>query len=175
MGAGEAAMLAAVFNFRGRINRSQYFLGSLAVGAIFVALAQLFIGFGHLAEMPRSTLAITLDAVLLVMAAPLAAWIAVSLQVRRLRDIGWNPLIVFPLWIGALAGMAVQGSPDVVQTQTAVGTLINFAALTCLFVWPGRRGGIASISDGGRLMALAPVSPRSYRGMSAVLSSTTWR
>jgi uncharacterized membrane protein YhaH (DUF805 family) len=175
MGAGEAAMLASVFNFRGRINRSRYFLGSLAIGAIFVALAQLFMAFGHPPETPRSALAVTLDAVLLVMAAPMTAWIAVSLQVRRLRDIGWNPLIVVPLWIGALAGMAVQGSPDIVQTQTAVGTLINFAALTCLFVWPGRRGGISSISDGGRLMALAPVSPRSYRGMSAVLTRATWR
>jgi uncharacterized membrane protein YhaH (DUF805 family) len=170
-------MLTAVFKFRGRINRSQYFLGNLAIGMIFVALAQLFMGFGHQAGTPRSTFATAIDAVLLVMATPLAAWIAVSLQARRLRDIGWEPLIAIPIWAGALVavGMAAQSSPDTTQTQMVVGTLINFAALTCLFVWPGRRGGIASISDGGRLMALAPVSPRTYRGMSAVFSSTTWR
>jgi uncharacterized membrane protein YhaH (DUF805 family) len=172
-------MLTAVFKFRGRINRSQYLLGNVATAVIFAALAQLFMAVGHPPETSPSSLPIAVNAVLLVMATPLAAWIAISLQARRLRDIGWDPLIAIPIWIGALllAGWATQGSPDAAQTQMAAVTLINFGALTCLFVWPGRRSGLASISDGGRLMALAPVAPsqRSYRGMSAVFTSTTWR
>jgi uncharacterized membrane protein YhaH (DUF805 family) len=172
-------MLTAVFRFRGRINRSQYFLGNVATAAIFAALAQLFMAFGHQSETSPSALPMAVDAVLLVMATPLAAWLALSLQARRLRDIGWDPLIAIPIWIGALllVGLATQGSPDAGQTQMAAATLINFGALTCLFVWPGRRGGLASISDGGRLMALAPVaaSQRSDRGMSAVFGGASWR
>jgi uncharacterized membrane protein YhaH (DUF805 family) len=162
-------MLTAVFKFRGRINRSQYLLGNLATGAIFVVLAQLLMDFGHQSEASRSPLPMAVNAVLLVMATPLAAWIAISLQARRLRDIGWEPLIAIPIWIAALVvvGMAAQSSPDAAQVQTAAGTLINFAALTFLLAWPGRRGGISSISDGGRLMALAPASPRTCRRSSA--------
>jgi uncharacterized membrane protein YhaH (DUF805 family) len=149
-------MLAAVFSFKGRINRLHYFLGNLAVGATLVLLATLFIGFIDLPTTTQPTVTMGVDAVLLVLAGPLAIWSGASLQVRRLRDIGCGPVLGIPAWIGVIvvAALVTQGAA---QSQIAVGTAINFAVLTCLYVWPGRPGRrLSSISDGGRLMALAP-------------------
>src|SRR5579872_269574 len=103
-------MLASVFSFRGRINRLQYFFGNFAVGGALALLAWMLIGFTELAPTARPSATMALDAVFLVLAAPLALWCAVSLQARRLRDIGWEPLIVMPMWVGALvlAGFAAQ-------------------------------------------------------------------
>jgi uncharacterized membrane protein YhaH (DUF805 family) len=149
-------MLAAVFSFKGRINRLHYFLGNLAVGATLVLLATMFVGFIDLPASTPPSVTLGVDAVLLVLAAPLTIWCGASLQVRRLRDIGCGPVLAIPAWIGVLvvATLVTQGAA---QSQIAIGTAINFGVLTCLFVWPGRRGrGLSSISDGGRLMALAP-------------------
>jgi uncharacterized membrane protein YhaH (DUF805 family) len=150
-------MLAAVFSFRGRINRVQYFLGNLAVGGVLILLAMLLVGFVGLPARTQPTLAMAIDSVFLVIATPLALWIGASLQVRRLRDIGCGPVLAVPAWIGVLVVVwfVTQGAA---QSQVALGTAINFAVLTCLFAWPGRRGGVRSISDGGRLMAFAPSS-----------------
>ncbi len=96
-------MLTAVFSFRSRLNRRQYFLGNCAIGAVLTFLGAVLIGFSELAPTARPTLAMDVDAALLVIAAPLAVWSALSLQARRLRDIGLEPLIVMPMWIGTLA------------------------------------------------------------------------
>jgi uncharacterized membrane protein YhaH (DUF805 family) len=149
-------MLAAVFSFKGRVNRLQYLAGNVAVGATLVLLATLFADFIDLPPTAQPTVALSIDAVLLALAAPLTVWCGASLQVRRLRDIGCGPVLAIPAWIGVLvvAGMVTQGAA---QDQVAVGSAINFAVLTCLFVWPGRRrDGLSSISRSGWLMALAP-------------------
>ena len=158
MPSGEDAMHAAVFGFKGRINRLQYLAGNVAVGAIFVLLATLIAGFVDLPPTTQPTVAMSIDAVLLALAAPLALWCGASLQVRRLRDIGCGPVLAIPAWIGVLvvASLVTQGAA---QNQVAVGTAINFAVLTCLFVWPGkRRPALSSISQSGWLMALAPAT-----------------
>jgi uncharacterized membrane protein YhaH (DUF805 family) len=152
-------MLAAVFGFKGRINRLQYLIGNVAVCATFALLATLFAGFIDLPPTTQPTIAMSVDAVLLALAAPLAILCGASLQVRRLRDIGCGPVLAIPAWLGVLVvgGLISQGAA---QSQVAVGTAINFAVLTCLFVWPGkRRGGLSPISQSGWLMALAPSSP----------------
>jgi uncharacterized membrane protein YhaH (DUF805 family) len=142
-------MLAAVFSFRGRLNRLQYFLGNVAVGIVLTLLAATVIGFIELAPTSRPALTMEVNAVLLVIAAPLAVWSAVSLQARRLRDVGLEPLLVIPLWIGSL-GLA--------QIQPMLAVSISLALFACLFGWPGRRGGFSSNFDDGRIMTLAPAS-----------------
>jgi uncharacterized membrane protein YhaH (DUF805 family) len=150
-------MLASVFSFRGRINRLQYFLGNFAVGGALALLAGMLITFAELAPTSRPSLTMALEAVFLVFAAPLAIWCAISLQARRLRDIGWEPLVVMPMWLGALvlAGFAAQ--VGLALSQAALASLISLAMLACLYGWPGRRNGVTSLSD-GRMMALAPLS-----------------
>jgi uncharacterized membrane protein YhaH (DUF805 family) len=167
-------MLTAVFSFRGRINRLQYFLGNLAVGGALALLGAMLISFTELAPTSRPSLAMALDAVFLVFAAPLATWIAVSLQARRLRDIGWEPLIVMPMGVAllALGGFAAQTA--FALSQAAVASIISLAVLACLYGWPGRRSGVTSLSD-GRMMALAPspaLAPIRRRSLS---SGRRWR
>jgi uncharacterized membrane protein YhaH (DUF805 family) len=142
-------MLTAVFSFRGRLNRRQYFLGNLAVGIVLTLLAATFIGFIELAPTSRPALTMGLTAVLLVVSAPLAMWSAISLQVRRLRDVGLEPLLVMPLWIGSL-GLA--------QAQPMIVASLTLALLACLYGWPGRRGGLSSNFDDRRIMTFAPAS-----------------
>jgi uncharacterized membrane protein YhaH (DUF805 family) len=167
-------MLASVFSFRGRINRLQYFLGNFAVGGALALLAAMLISFTELAPTARPSLTMALDAVFLVVAAPLAIWSAASLQARRLRDIGWEPLIVIPMWVGllVLAGFAAQAG--FALSQAALASMISLAMLACLYGWPGRRGGVTSLSDGrmmalGSSTALAPIRRRS------LTSSRRWR
>jgi uncharacterized membrane protein YhaH (DUF805 family) len=141
-------MLAAVFSFRGRLNRRQYFLGNIAVGLVLALLAATVIGFIELAPTARPAMTMDVTAVLLVIAAPLAVWSAVSLQARRLRDIGLEPLLVIPLWIASL-GLA--------EIQPMLAVSISLALFACLYGWPGRRG-LSSSFDDARIMTLAPAS-----------------
>jgi uncharacterized membrane protein YhaH (DUF805 family) len=161
----DAAMLAAVFSFRGRLNRRQYFLGSLAAGAVLAMLGALFIGFIELAPTSRPTLAMSLNAVLLVIAAPLAVLSALSLQARRLRDVGLEPLIVIPLWIGSLG---------VAQSLPVLALSINLVLLAGLYAWPGRRDGASSISGGG-ILAFAPISTKGPASRRSLSSGRRWR
>ncbi len=140
-------MFAAVFSFRGRLNRRQYFLGNLGVGVALALLGAIFIRFVELGPTTRATLAMDVNAVLLVIAAPLAVWSTISLQARRLRDIGLEPLAVIPLWIGSL-GLA--------QSQPMLAASITLAVLACLYGWPGRRGGASSSFDDRRITMFAP-------------------
>jgi uncharacterized membrane protein YhaH (DUF805 family) len=148
-------MLAAVFSFRGRINRLQYFLGNLAVGATLILLAMLYSGFVDLPAKTQPTLGMAIDAVFLVIATPLMLLIGASLQVRRLRDIGCGPALGLIAWAGVIV-VAALVTGNAAQSQIAAGTAINFAVLTCLYAWPGKRGGIRSLSGGGWLMVFAP-------------------
>jgi len=167
-------MLIAVFSFRGRINRLQYLLGNLAVGAALALLAAMLIGFTELAPTARPSPTMALNAVFLVLAAPLAIWSAASLQARRLRDIGWEPLVVIPIWIGVLLLTAFAAQAGVTMSQTVLATLISFALLACLYGWPGRRGGVTSLSD-GRMMALAPSSAMAPISRRSISSARRWR
>ena len=167
-------MLASVFSFRGRINRLQYFLGNFAVGGALALLAGMLITFIELAPTSRPSLVMVWDAVFLVFAGPLALWSGVSLQARRLRDIGWEPLIVMPIWVGALvlAGFAAQAG--FAMSQAALASMISLAMLACLYGWPGRRGGVTSLSD-GRMMALGPSSALAPISRRSLHSNRRWR
>ena len=140
-------MLTAVFSFRGRLNRRHYVFGNFAIGAVLALLGAALIGFSELAPTARPTLAMDVDAALLVIAAPLAVWSALSLQARRLRDIGLEPLFVIPLWIGTL-GLA--------QSWPMIAASISLALFGCLYVWPGRRGGLSSNFDDHRITTFSP-------------------
>ena len=89
-------MLEAVFSFRGRLGRLQYFVGGLALGmAIIVPLVMIGVSmFAHGGVGAKPPLGLL--ALFALVAVPLFLWISLSLQARRLRDIGWNPLYVIP-------------------------------------------------------------------------------
>src|SRR5271154_3884479 len=102
--AGGLGMLAAIFSFRGRLNRIQYFLGSWGLGMALVVLAViLFVGAlgGRSPEEPQNMASLGLTALFcIVVLGPIYLWVSFSMQARRFRDIGWEPTVVIPAWIG---------------------------------------------------------------------------
>lgn len=140
-------MFEAVFSFRGRLNRLQYLASSMALGAV-VTIAVVIIGVSAFAQFHGSggppSLAslgpILLIALLLV---PPFFWVSFSLQARRFRDIGWNPVLVIPLWLGVLVidqllATAVPAISLPLVHRTIVGVVFNLAMGGSLLFWPGR-------------------------------------
>ncbi len=137
-------MLEAVFSFRGRINRVRYFLANLALGMAIVTLAVVaIISLGGLAHAARPTAALLPVGLLLLVAAPVSMWISFSLQARRFRDIGWDPVLMIPGWLGVMFidALVARGVPALslgLVHQTLFGVLANLAMLCILWFWPGR-------------------------------------
>lgn len=140
-------MLAAVFSFRGRLNRIQYFLGCWGLGTAMVVLV--VVGFvailgGRGADQASLLKAGLAGLLFLLVLGPIYFWVSFSLQARRFRDIGWNPVFVIPAWIGAgiLDRLAVMGAPQIAVIDGAgvswFGLILNLFLAGCLLFWPGR-------------------------------------
>jgi uncharacterized membrane protein YhaH (DUF805 family) len=156
-------MLEYVFSFRGRINRLQYFLGvlGLATTLVILALVAFFALLGG--RRPESLASVLLPAALFALVAlPLFLWISLSLQARRLRDIGWNPIFVIPGVItfavfDELIAMAVPAlSISKLHHQTILGLLVSFGLGCCLLFWPGRDPNEVDLDDGASWPAPEP-------------------
>jgi uncharacterized membrane protein YhaH (DUF805 family) len=139
-------MLGAVFGFSGRVNRLQFFFGSLGLGfglmALLMPMAMVFALHGSAAF--SAGLGLTL---LFGMIAVFAAfWISLSLQARRIRDIGWNPLIVIPGSIALQVAdlLVARAIPHLAVSRgdsgTGFGVLLNLGLCLCLLFWPGGDG-----------------------------------
>jgi uncharacterized membrane protein YhaH (DUF805 family) len=140
-------MLSAVFSFRGRLNRLQYFLGSWGLGVAFIVVVAIFlVTFVGVGQPTGATLlrAGLLGFAALAVAFPLYLWVSFSLQARRFRDIGWEPVFVIPAWIGAgiLDRLAVMGAPQIAVIHGSgvswFGLLLNLGLGGCLLFWPGK-------------------------------------
>jgi uncharacterized membrane protein YhaH (DUF805 family) len=140
-------MLETVFSFRGRINRLQYFASVVALGAALI-VPVLVIGLGLLAhggvgaKPPLATLA--LMGLFFLLSIPPFLWVSFSLQARRFRDIGWNPLYVIPGWMvfqvfdRVLAQFVPALSIGPLHYQTWIGLLVSLTLGGALLFWPGR-------------------------------------
>jgi uncharacterized membrane protein YhaH (DUF805 family) len=156
----EPHTLSAVFSFRGRLNRIQYFLGSWALGTAIVVLLVVVVasvvgmaGGGALDRAALLKLGVTALLALLVIV-PLYFWVSFSLQARRFRDIGWEPVFVIPAWIGLdiVDRVAVMGAPQIAVIHgmgiSWFGLLLNLGLGGCLLFWPGRQPfDVASVFD----------------------------
>lgn len=143
-------MFEALFSFRGRINRLRYFLSVLglgmAAGLLAVVGVIMIAGHGDLRDNlgALATLGPLLLLALLIL--PVFLWISLSLQARRFRDIGWNPLYVIPAWIMAdvIDFMLAKAVPALaigkLHNQTLIGGLIGLVLSSALLFWPGRAG-----------------------------------
>jgi len=150
-------MLGAVFSFRGRLNRIQYFLSLIGLGfaTMVVAVVTVLGAFGG--QMPvQANLMHAGVIVLLVMlvAVPAYFWVSFSLQARRFRDIGWDPILMIPGWLmlEILDRLAVHFAPEMAVVQgigvSWFGLLLNLGLGLCLLFWPGRAvDDIASVFD----------------------------
>ena len=92
-------MVEGAFSFQGRLTRLQFFLRVLALSAAYVlGLGVIALGgFAAAAKHQWTTVGLLVLAVL-----PLAVaflWCSLSLHVRRIRDIGWEPTLVVAGWL----------------------------------------------------------------------------
>ena len=153
-------MFSAVFSFRGRLNRLQYFLGSWGLGTVTLVLAVIAlasVGSRYGGATPDRAALLTLGVVallVLIVALPLYLWISVSLQARRFRDIGWEPVFVIPAWMvfDVLDHLAVMGAPQIAVagrlSGSWLGLLVNLALGLCLLFWPGKKAfDVAAVFD----------------------------
>lgn len=139
-------MLDAVFSFRGRIGRLQYLMGcfGIGVGATLAIVLAIIATASQAAGAGRPPLA--LIGLLVLVVAPICMWVAFSLQARRFRDIGWNPLHVIPAWIGfcVVDELVARAVPSLslapLHNETIVGALINLGMAGVLLFWPGHAG-----------------------------------
>jgi uncharacterized membrane protein YhaH (DUF805 family) len=141
---GGSEMLGAVFSFRGRLNRLQYFGGLCGLtAAVVVAVVIAVLSVGSLANIEQHP-AVLLPALLIaLLVLPIWIWVGLSLEARRIRDIGLNPVIVIPGVI--VFGMLDQGLASAFPAlsagpnlhQTYIGAVVNLGYAACLFFWPG--------------------------------------
>jgi uncharacterized membrane protein YhaH (DUF805 family) len=141
----ETSMFDAVFSFRGRINRLQYFLSVLALTTVTVFLL-VVLAVSYLKSGAPQNLVASLGPMilLLLVTAPAFLWISFALQARRFRDIGWSPVIVIPAWITAdvfdlLMAKAVPSlAIGKLHQQTPFGLLVGLVLTCALLFWPGK-------------------------------------
>ena len=159
-------MIGTFFGFGGRIGRLQYFGCSLVLGVGVVVLAMFsFAGaLSHSAGKGADAAAAAASFLPLLILLPVFLWASLALQAKRIRDIGWNPAVVIPLWmvVSTAAGLTgVLGGKG--SGLAALGGLINLAMSGVLLLWPGdgRRhedgGDRWSLPDTGVYHEVAPL------------------
>jgi uncharacterized membrane protein YhaH (DUF805 family) len=134
-------MLSAMFSFHGRIGRMQYFLRSMALGAAIGVVAVIgcvsLIGGGGLEALRNGQApaggSLVLIALLALIALPAAFWSSFSLQARRFRDIGWNPIIVMPAWIvvDMIDFIVAKAIPAIAVGKEHQGTAFGASSALC--------------------------------------------
>jgi uncharacterized membrane protein YhaH (DUF805 family) len=87
-------MLETEYSFRGRLNRLQYFISCLELGATIAALVVVSV----IALMALHVGVKSATVLVLLLAAP-CSWVSLARRAKRFRDIDWNPLYVIPGWM----------------------------------------------------------------------------
>lgn len=142
--------MPSLFSFSGRLGRVAYIVGTLAltVGtAILLAVGMVLMialisGSGSRSSAGATAL---LSLPLMIVFGLLFVASQLSLQVRRLRDIGWDPWVFIGGWIAVcfLDTMLAYAVPAMALRHhhgTVVGALCNVAAVGALWFWPGSEG-----------------------------------
>jgi uncharacterized membrane protein YhaH (DUF805 family) len=139
-------MLSFVFGLNARLGRLHYFLACMATGFVMAVLCFLLV-LALPSNIPRGT-HLTPEVMYQVMKWPiiglgtLAFLISFTLQSMRIRDIGWDPVCVIPVWFALMAidaaiahkfpGFAL--GPK--HYGTVVGGLLNLVMTLILLFWP---------------------------------------
>ncbi|MGJ4927330.1 DUF805 domain-containing protein [Bradyrhizobium sp. HKCCYLS2038] len=157
-------MLGFIFGFNLRLGRLHYFLAS--IGLVVVTLALTFVVAFGLAAAFQHTSALAITGPVLVMIG-LFLIANLMLQAMRFRDIGWDPVCVIPAWIAVMALDYVIATrfPDYAATSSHAGTwpgaLINLGLTVALLFFPSSAGDTSS--SGGTLISRTPAPARGSR------------
>jgi uncharacterized membrane protein YhaH (DUF805 family) len=135
-------MLGFLFGFNARLGRLHYFLATIVLAVVMVILC-----FALARSIIHSTSRGSLS--FAQMTWPMIALIALfvlascSLQCMRIRDIGWDPVCVMPVWFTIMiidwlvATKIPAWSLDAGHNGTVVGGLVNLGMTLVLLFWPG--------------------------------------
>ncbi len=145
-------MLAAVFSFRGSINRLQYFGGLVGLFLSFVVAAlAAVLCLGDLSTLEQEPTRVLPVVMIALIALPVWIWVSLSLQARRIRDIGLNPLFVIPAYmlfeaLDQAIGTSMAAAPvasltsvaSMMPHHTLLEPVVDLAYSLALLFWPGR-------------------------------------
>jgi hypothetical protein len=144
-------MLGFIFGLNARLGRFHYFLATIAVAvAMTVMCALVAVALFH--TVPRGAqLSFDMMKWPVIALGTLFCAISFTLQSMRIRDIGWDPVCVIPIWIAilvvdfAVARKFPELSLGPEHYGTAVGGLLNLVMTLALLFWPsGDSDGSAS-------------------------------
>ena len=137
-------MLEGAFTFRGRIGRMQFFIDGLlsGVGCVVAAIVLAFL----VVPARHDAIGIAFFIACFALAGLVVLWFSLSLYVRRIRDIGWDPVVVIGGWIvgnladAVLAGLVPGLAVGAAHHATIIGSVANPLLSLALLFWPGHDG-----------------------------------
>ena len=165
-------MFEGAFSFGGRIGRLSFFLQGLAMvpAAGIAAAALAFLVY----PARRDGLGLAFFIGCAALLGLVAAWYSLSLHVRRIRDIGWDPVVVIVGWIALAVGDPVVAHlvPSLAagghHPGTWVGAILNLALSAALLLWPGHDGPDAPLDTGPRMTRVEALGYSSSQGAAPV-------
>ena len=133
-------MLGFLFGFNARLGRLHYFLATIGLAVLMTVICFVIAGHAYHPGQPFSRA--NLMGWPTVVAIVFFAGMSFTLQSMRIRDIGWDPICVIPVWIAILigdklvAGKIPAWSLGQEHHGTIVGLLFNAALFLALMFWP---------------------------------------
>jgi uncharacterized membrane protein YhaH (DUF805 family) len=138
-------MLDLLFGFNARLGRLQYILAIIGL-AVLIPLICYAMVMNGLVHFPSGTTRANLSQLSwsalgwpVICTAAFATWATFMIQAMRIRDIGWDPVLVIGGWIAImLIDMIVAKyvfGPDCYRTT--MGLIVNFVMTGILLFWPG--------------------------------------
>src|SRR5579871_263290 len=132
-------MLDHLFGFNARLGRLQYFLACMGLGVVMVAICFAIVASGSI-HIPRGQ-HLTWQMLSWPATAAVALFFLATmmLQAMRVRDIGWDPVLVIAGWlaitfIDAIIGVNLLGPG---HYGTIIGAIVNLVMTGILLFWPG--------------------------------------
>jgi uncharacterized membrane protein YhaH (DUF805 family) len=136
----ELSMLGFVFGFNARLGRLHYFLATIGLAVLMTVVCFVIAGHAYRPGKPISPADLMGWPTLIAMV--FFAAMSFTLQSMRIRDIGWDPVCVIPMWIAIVvvdklvAGKIPTWSLGAEHHGTIVGLLFNAALFLALLFWP---------------------------------------
>jgi uncharacterized membrane protein YhaH (DUF805 family) len=144
-------MLGFLFGFNARIGRLHFLFSTIVVTIMMVAIHIAAITYAF-QTVPKGTVPSPTSGPIFA-AAILYAWLTVTLQSMRFRDIGWDPVSVLPAWIAVVIvdGLVATEFPAMSlghERGTIFGALVNLSLILALLFCPsGAQDGPAPTPD----------------------------
>ncbi|WP_298257358.1 hypothetical protein [Bradyrhizobium sp.] len=135
-------MLDLVFGLNARLGRLRYFLACIALGIVMTGVCFALVVSGTI-HIPRgSQLTWQMLSWPVLGAIALFVLVTVMLQAMRVRDIGWDPVVVMAAWFAIVFVDVIVAVkiPDLAIAHdhygTIVGSLVNLVMTGILLFWP---------------------------------------